>query len=66
MSQKIHKLLWLNCALMDQNEEFLPEVTSMEFSIDNAGYGPFIRNRLHYVHGDLKCECQVIGLFMKK
>jgi hypothetical protein len=52
-----HKFLWLNGAAMNQYEEVLPVVTSLEFGIDNTGYGPFIRDRLLRVRRGIKREC---------
>jgi uncharacterized Fe-S cluster-containing radical SAM superfamily enzyme len=52
-----HKFMWINNAVMDQNEEVLPVVTSMDFGVDNMGYGPFIADRLILVRGGVKCEC---------
>jgi hypothetical protein len=48
-----HKYLWLNGKVMDQNEEVLTTITSMEFGIDNTGY-----DRLQYVRHDVKCKCE--------
>jgi hypothetical protein len=50
------KNLGLNAMLMDQNEEVQPTVVSMEFGINNTGYGPLIKDRLIYVRHDVKCE----------
>jgi hypothetical protein len=51
------KYLWLNGALMDQNEEVKPAPTSREFGIDSTGYGPFINGRLQYVRREIKHVC---------
>jgi hypothetical protein len=53
-----HKYLWVNGSLMNHNEEVLPTLTSIEFGIDNTGYGPFIKDRLQYVRHDVKWKCE--------
>jgi hypothetical protein len=50
------KYLWLNGMLMNQNKKVQPTVASMEFGINNTGYGPHIKDRLMYVSHDVKCE----------
>jgi hypothetical protein len=49
------RYMWLNGKLMDQNEEVQPTLTSMEFGINNTGYGPQIKDRLIYVRHNVKC-----------
>jgi len=45
----LHKFIWINGKLLNQLEEFKPEVTVMEFGMDCTGCSSLIRSKLELV-----------------
>jgi len=45
----LHKFIWINGKVLNQLEEFKPEVTVMEFGKDCTGCSSLIRRKLELV-----------------